>query len=582
MMSLLMPLLASAEMPPIFALLAVMLLAVVVVSLVFLRARQSLLVAYFICGIFIANSGVLEALGGAQSEGGIKHMAEFGVILLLFTLGLEFSLGDLKHVQRWAFWGGGLQVAVCLAVGIGLALGFGFTVPQAIVLGTALALSSTAVSVKGFQDMDLQTRTGAKFALAVAILQDLFVIAFFLIMPLLMPSAGADESLGAWLMRIGVLVGEGALFLLATWILAKKVFPWLLYTVAKSRSRELFTLTVFGMCIGVAFLGALLDMSLALGAFVAGLAVSGTIYKHRILADVQPLKDLFLTLFFVSVGLLIEMRAVLEHWPAILAMTGVIMLGKALLILGLARWLGVRWQSALLAAASLSSVGEFSVVLLQRYSAAVPWPGQMEQTLLASCALSMGMVPMLMRWGFQWGESLEKSMPTRRHVEPQGPKQEKERMKTVKDHAIVCGYGPVGQRLVAALDDADVPTLIIELNADTVRELHRTGHMVVFADVTHAETWELVRVEHARLVAFTFPQTEVTIAAQHLVREHNKEIIILARTKFRAEAKKLEALGVDRVIHDERESAKAMVHEALGEWGALAENGGKMDADDGK
>ena len=120
--------LASAEMPPLFALLAVMLLAVVAVSLIFLRARQSLLVAYFICGIIIANSGVLDALGGAQSEGGIKHMAEFGVILLLFTLGLEFSLSDLKHVRRWAFVGGGVQVAVCLAAGIGIAMACGFAI----------------------------------------------------------------------------------------------------------------------------------------------------------------------------------------------------------------------------------------------------------------------------------------------------------------------------------------------------------------------------------------------------------------------------------------------------------------------
>ena len=179
----------------------------------------------------------------------------------------------------------------------------------------------------------------------------------------------------------------------------------------------------------------------------------------------------------------------------------------------------------------------------------------------------MGLVPVLMRWGSAVGEVLEKRMPSRRRVVVQDAAQEKQRMKSLKDHAIICGYGPVGRKLVAALEDVGVPTLVVELNADTVRELHRAGHMVIFADVTHAETWDLVRVEHARLVAFTFPLTEVTIAAQHLVREHNKEITILARTKFRAEAKKLEALGVDLVIHDEKESARAMVREALGEWG---------------
>jgi monovalent cation:H+ antiporter-2, CPA2 family len=139
MMRTAMPFLAAAEMPPLFALLAVMLLAVVSVSLLFLRARQSLLVAYFICGIVIANSGVLEALGGAQSEGGITHMAEFGIVLLLFTLGLEFSLSDLKHVRRWAFVGGTIQVAVCLAAGMGVGIAIGLSLAQSLVLGAAHA-----------------------------------------------------------------------------------------------------------------------------------------------------------------------------------------------------------------------------------------------------------------------------------------------------------------------------------------------------------------------------------------------------------------------------------------------------------
>jgi CPA2 family monovalent cation:H+ antiporter-2 len=183
-----------------------------------------------------------------------------------------------------------------------------------------------------------------------------------------------------------------------------------------------------------------------------------------------------------------------------------------------------------------------------------------------------------MRGGMVWGEMLEKRMPSRRRVITQNVAEEKQRMKTLKDHAIICGYGPVGQKLVAALEDAGVPTLVIELNADTVRDLHRAGHLVIFADVSHPETWELVRVEHARLVAFTFPLTEVTAAAQHLVREHNHEITILARTKFKAEAKRLKELGVDLVVHDEKESARAMVREALGEWGA-SDGPGRVEED---
>ncbi|MFZ4765462.1 MAG: cation:proton antiporter [Roseimicrobium sp.] len=559
--------LAIADVPPLFALLAVMLLSVVAVSLLLLRARQSLLVAYFLCGVVIANSGMFHALSDAQSGDGITHMADFGVILLLFTLGLEFSLSDLRFLGRWAFTGGGVQVFVCLAVGAGAAAVAGLTWPQAIVLGAALGLSSTAISVKTFQDLRMSTRTGARFALALAIFQDLFVVAFLLVLPMLTPGAAGAESDVAWHWRLTALVAKGGVFILSAAALARWVFPWLFHTVARSRSRELFTLTVFGLCIGVAFFGALLGMSLALGAFVAGLTVSETIYKHRILADVQPLKDLFLTLFFVSIGLLIEVQEAVRHWPLILGLTAAVVIGKAALVLALARMFGVRWQSALLAALSLSSVGEFSVVLWQRFGDAVPWPPEFEQAFPATAALSMGLVPVLMRFGIRIGEVLEERMPTRKALAVSDPVGERHRMKTLEDHAIVCGYGPVGQTLVEALEDAGVPTLIIELNADTVRQLHRTGHSVIFADVTHSETWELARVSQARLVAFTFPLTEVTIAAQHLVREQHREITILARTKFRAEAKKLLALGVDVVVHDELESARAMVREALGEWG---------------
>ncbi|MBX7210968.1 MAG: cation:proton antiporter [Verrucomicrobiaceae bacterium] len=556
-----MPILAATTMPPLFALLAIMLVGVVVVSLLLSRIRQSLLVGYFLCGVFIANSGVLASLGSANTEAGISQMAEFGVILLLFTLGLEFSLSELRFLRRLAFVGGSVQMVLCTLPITVAAVFFGVPVSQAIVLGVAMALSSTAISLKTFQDMELSGSPGARLAVGVAIFQDIFVIAFFLVLPLLFPAAaGASAGMMPTLL---LLVGKGLLFVGLSFALAKWVIPRLLHAVADTRSRELFTLTVVGLCVGLAFLGGMLELSLALGAFVAGLAVSDSIYRHRILADVMPLKDLFLTLFFVSVGLMIDLRVALRWWPQILLATTALMFFKSTIITLIGRGLSLRTRPALLGALSLSGAGEFGLVLMQRAGELQPWSPAVQQVMLASTALSMGLIPFAMKMGDPIADLLKrlglsgKATPMPLDVKPS------ERIKAMSDHAIVCGYGPVGQRLVEALDESGVPSIIVDLNAETVRRLHKAGRQVLFADAAHSETWDLAGIERARLIAFTFPDTNTTTAALPIILQHNREVTVIARAKFAPEAEALLQKGVHAVIHDEAESGRAVVREAL-------------------
>ncbi len=546
-------------MPPLFALLALMLVGVVLVSLLLLRFQQSLLVGYFLIGVVIANCGAVEWLGsGAGTQGRVGSMAEFGVILLMFTLGLEFSLGELKFLRRMALLGGGLQVVLTLVPVALLAAAWGLGWGPAVALGATLAISSTAVSVKVFQDLGLPGSPGARLALGVAIFQDIFVIGFMLVMPLLFSSQGSAGLLP----HLALLLGEGLAFVAASYLLARWVIPRLLHAVARSRSRELFTLTVIGLCVGLAFLGGLLGLSLALGAFVAGLAVSESIYKHRILADILPVKDLFLTLFFVSVGLMIDIRVAWENGWLILLVTAALMAGKALLVTQVGRRLGAPWRASLLAGLSLSSAGEFSLVLFQRAGELREWPGVVTQVGMAAIALSMALVPSAMRLADPLVRLVERLGWSRKAAPVPPDLKLREKLKSLQDHAIVCGYGPVGRALVGALDELGVRSLIIELNADTVRSLQRQGRPVLFADAGHSETWALAAVERARLVAFTFPDPSVIAAALPLVRDLNADITVLARTKFSDGAKRLKNLGADLVIHDEEETALAMVREA--------------------
>ena len=554
-------LLATTDVSPMFSLLALMLVGVVIVSLVLLRLRQSLLIAYFLCGVAIANTGLLESVAGDSARETIATMSDYGVMLLLFVLGMEFSLGELRHLRRYAFTGGGLQMAITmLAAAAATWVYFGLDWTQVVVVAVACALSSTAISVKMYQDMGIAASSGARLALGIAIFQDIFVIFFLVFLPALMASGPGPHELGPAL--IGV-VAKGVAFVGIAILLARFVIPHLLHTVALTKSRELFTLTVAGLCMGVAFLAALMGLSVVLGAFVAGLAVSECMYKHRILSDVAPIKDLFLTIFFVSVGLGIELAPLWKDWAIVLAVASGLIIGKGLVVAVIARFLGLSWRGAAVAGIGLGSAGEFSLVLMGRTSEMTIWPDEIDQPLLAAMALSMAMVPVLMRFAQPVGQWLESNFasvlrmrrklesPTRGSVD-------------LSDHAIVCGYGPVGEALVQALSAQGVSSLVVDLNASTIRKLQSDGQPALFADAAQREVWDLCGVDRAKLVAFTFPATPSVEAALGYVREKNPTIAVMARTKFRREAERLAETGADIVVLDEQESGRALVKRALG------------------
>lgn len=551
---------ASASIPPLFALLALMLAGVVMVSLLLLRLRQSMLAGYFICGVLIANSGVLGLLGGGESHEQISQMAEFGVVLLMFTLGLEFSLGELRFLRRLAFVGGGWQMGLCAVVVAAVSSALHTSSWHgAVILAVALSLSSTAVSLKSFQDLGLEASPGARMALAVAIFQDLFIIVFFMFLPLLLPHEGHEEAI---LPRLGSLALRGGAFVVLSGVMARWVIPWVLNAVTRTRNRELFTLTVIGCCVSLAFTGGLLGLGLALGAFVAGLAVSESIFKHRILADVMPLKDLFLTLFFVSVGLMIDIKTAARLWMPISALTLVFMLAKAGIITFVARRLGLAQKQALMAGIGLCSAGEFSLVLLQQTRSAALWSADTQQTMLVASALSMGLLPALLKFGIPLGDWLVKRGWGRGKPVKFDAGSLRQRVAVLSNHAIICGHGPVGEKLNNALLDAGVQTLVVELNAETVRKLQREGQPVLFADACHEETWELTRLKNARLVALTFPDATINAQALGLIRALRPDIAVLARARFNSDVERLKRLGATQVVNDETEAANSIVEQA--------------------
>ncbi|HCQ33728.1 MAG TPA: hypothetical protein DIV54_09515 [Verrucomicrobiales bacterium] len=549
-----MPFASAGEISPLFGLLTLVLVGVVLVSLILLRFRQSLLVGYFLSGVLLANSGLLDWVGADSSD--LDRLAELGVILLLFTLGLEFSLTEIKHLRRVALLGGGLQVGLVGLVSGATCVFFGFPFPVAIALAVAIALSSTAVSIKAFHDLGMADSPAARLALGVAIFQDILVIFFMIILPPLLGQGSGSMTAG-----IGIAVLKGILFLAACWFLSRRGIPQILHAVARTRSRELFTVTVVGLCAAVAFGAVQLNLSAALGAFAAGLVVSESIYSHRVLADILPFRDLFLTIFFVSIGLLIDLGEVASNWALITSVTLIILVIKFGAGFLAAKRLGVGLRPCLLAAAALASTGEFSLVLFERiadFGVFESWP-ELEQVLLVSTAIGMGFVPALMRFSDWLVPALERRGWLQGKADPVVELTPEGEREALSGHVIVCGYGPVGRVLQESLAKCNIGALILELNADTVHEMVGHGILGLYADARQPEALEMAGVERARGIAFTFPDVDAAIAGMRLARQRNPEILVYARAKFTGEADRLREEGADHVFHDEQESGQALI-----------------------
>ena len=496
--------LASAEpnaAPPFFTLLTVVFMGIIAIALVLAHFRQSLMAGYFICGVILANCGILDHI--PNSDVSIQALSEVGIILLMFTLGLEFSLDELKHLRKTALLGGGLQMFLCTAVfGLGLHYVTGMDISHSLTVGAIMGLSSTAVALKSFQEFGLSGTSGARMALGIALFQDIAAIMLVAIMPQIF---GTSRDSWETAFNIGAAVLRGVIFLAAAWLIGRYLLPRIMLAVARTKSRELFTLMVFAICSGIAMLASLLGLSIELGAFTAGLFVSGSYYSHRVLSEVLPFKDLFLTIFFVSAGLLIDINDLWEHIGNVVVFATFVLAVKFVACLVAAHFLNIPGRMGIMASTALTNVGEFSLVLIPFMQEITPIPALVTANVYAIAAVSMGMTPLLMKAARRLTPLLVRIPGLKMKNERMSVENLITRVSGIKDHAVICGYGPVGRRMHESLGRYGIPCIIIDLNADTVKSLLNGGHLAFLGDIQHQITMELASIRTARLIAFTFP-----------------------------------------------------------------------------
>ncbi len=543
------------DAPPFFTLLTVVFMGIIAIALILAHFRQSLLAGYFICGVILANCGILDHI--PNSDVSIQALSEVGIILLMFTLGLEFSVDELKHLRKTALVGGGIQMFICTAAfGLGLHYATGMDMSHSLTVGAIMGLSSTAVALKSFQEFGLSGTSGAKMAVGIALFQDIAAIMLVAIMPQIF-TATPDSWETA--LNIGMAVLRGLVFLGAAWLIGRYLLPRIMLAVARTKSRELFTLMVFAICSGIAMLASLLGLSIALGAFTAGLFVSGSYYSHRVLSEVLPFKDLFLTIFFVSAGLLIDIDGLWQHIGQVATFTAFVLAIKFIACLTAASFLKIPGRMGIMASTALTNVGEFSLVLIPFMQEISPIPALVTTNVYAIAAVSMGMTPLLMK-------AARKLTPLLVRIPGLKTKRERlnvetliTRMEGIREHAIICGYGPVGRRLHESLSQYGIPCIIIDLNADTVKSLLNEGHLAFLGDIQHQITMDLAGVRTARLIAFTFPDPAPALSTYMQIKGTNADITVIARAKFRSEVASLHHAGIVNVIHDEMETGAAAV-----------------------
>ncbi|MGX7949361.1 cation:proton antiporter domain-containing protein [Oleidesulfovibrio alaskensis] len=493
-----------------------------------------------------------HALGMVSDVAAVDVLAEIGVVLLLFTLGMEFSIARLRALFRVALLGGGTQVAVtALAAGSVAHWLLGFAWNTSVFIGFLIALSSTAIGIRLMRDKgDVETPHGTA-ALGILIFQDMAVVPMMLLVPVL---AGQEGSV-AW--ALVTLTAKTALVVAGVLFLAVRGVPHLLHYVARWRNRELFLLTLLSICFGVAWGTHAAGLSLALGAFLAGLVISGSEYEHYAASQVLPLHDLFICFFFVSVGMSLDVGLALTNPLIVLALTALLMLSKFVLVTGSALLPGLGFASAVMTGGMLCQVGEFSFILARLGNEAGLFSGEAMQLFLASAVVTMFLTPWAAGYAGRLGRFLRRrgSSALRDHTGVTSTAQ--------SDHLVIIGYGPGGRHLAQAARLWNIDYVVIDSNPDTVRDERARGVPIMFGDAASETMLEHAGVERARAVAVVVSDPVAARTVTALVRELSPDVQIITRARYLGEYDGMREAGANDVVPAEMEASVAMVGRVL-------------------
>ncbi|MFB9994757.1 YbaL family putative K(+) efflux transporter [Deinococcus oregonensis] len=525
------------------------------------RLRLPPLVGYLLAGIvvgpftpgFVANAGIAAQL------------SEIGVMLLMFGVGLHFSISDLLAVRRIAVPGALLRIVVITLLGTAVSQLWGWTIGQGVILGLALSVASTVVLLRALEERGTLDTSNGKIAVGWLVVEDLVMVLALVMLPALTPLLGSSEGapldLGALSVSLLLTLGKMILFVAVMMIVGRRLIPWVLARVARIGSRELFTLAVLGTALGVAYAaGALFDVSFALGAFLAGVVASESKFSQQVAEDALPFQDAFAVLFFVSVGMLFNPAILLQAPLLVLAIALIIIVAKTLVAFFTMRLLKAPFSTALTVAISLAQIGEFSFILAALGRELDLLSAQGQNLILAGAIVSIIVNPFLFRL-------IPVIEAWQRRRAPQALPQDLPQAGLLQ-HAVLVGYGRVGRLIMQTLQEHNVPFVVIEEDERRIEELRTLNLPVVYGDAARAEVLSRAGVAEASVVIMATPDGPQSQLILKQVRKMNPTVHVTARTHDEHTEQALRQLGASDVLYGEYELGLAMGNHVLAALGS--------------
>jgi CPA2 family monovalent cation:H+ antiporter-2 len=526
----------------------------VVITVLLARLRLPTVAGFLAAGSLLGPFG----LGLITEVSAIESLAEVGVVLLLFTIGLEFSFDRMRHIFRQAALGGIVQVTCTIAVTAAIALFYGKTPGQALFYGFVLAMSSTAIVLRALAERGELDAPHGRFIVGTLIFQDLCVVPMVLLVPVL-AGGGSTSSVTN---EIALALGKAAVIVAGALLAARFVVPRLLHRVDAARSRDVFLLAVLAICVGTAWLTSLVGLSLALGAFLGGMVVADTEFQHRAMGDIIPLRDAFMSVFFISLGMLFDTRLLINHPLEVALLLAGFVVGKASLSILAAAVMRFPARAAWLAGIGLAQFGEFGFVLMTLGASHGLTDKSTMSTVLTAGILSMFLTPVLIRLAPRISAGEKLISPLTRLLGVRGIEQV-EHPEEIKGHIVVIGYGVAGKLVVRALGACGFPPIVLELNAETVRRAREAGESVYYADATSREALNHAQIHTARAVVILINDPQAILRVVDTVHRVAPAVPVIIRTRYLAERATLTKLGATDVVAEEVEASVEVIARLL-------------------